>query len=194
MTFKAHTADSLKKKLDEFTDAGKRLPNTHGIKLLLIKVGLLKNKCSKCSITKWQGEKISLHLDHIDGNPRNNSILNLRILCPNCHSQTETYCGKNTTRKKNENHCIDCNKKLSASWSTRCRSCFGKQRQQETKIEWPSNEKLIQLIKNHTMEAIAKKLSVSSNAIRKHCKNHGIDYQKIKYFECFLNHLDIGRY
>ena len=71
--------------------------NTHHLKNRLIKSGLLENKCSndRCSVTNmWNGEKISLHLDHINGNRSDCRIKNLRLLCPNCHSQTETYAGK----------------------------------------------------------------------------------------------------
>jgi len=42
----------------------------------------------------WNGKKLRLQLDHIDGNSDNNSLYNLRILCPNCHTQTETYGAK----------------------------------------------------------------------------------------------------
>lgn len=52
-------------------------------------------KCSECSIKDWQGKPISLHLDHIDGNPGNNLPNNFRLLCPNCHSQTLSYGSKN---------------------------------------------------------------------------------------------------
>lgn len=50
--------------------------------------------CSRCGINEWQGEELSLHLDHINGIRNDNRLENLRFLCPNCHSLTETYCGK----------------------------------------------------------------------------------------------------
>jgi len=52
-------------------------------------------KCTICSISDWQGQPISLHLDHADGDPSNNAPTNLRLLCPNCHSQTPSYGAKN---------------------------------------------------------------------------------------------------
>lgn len=48
--------------------------------------------CSGCLLDKWLGNEITLQVDHIDGDFKNNVIENLRFLCPNCHSQTETYC------------------------------------------------------------------------------------------------------
>ena len=64
------------------------------LKNRLIKDGIKKNKCDICGITEWNGKYISIQLDHIDGNPHNHLLKNLRMTCPNCHSQTETYCGK----------------------------------------------------------------------------------------------------
>lgn len=58
------------------------------------------NQCLICGISEWQGKPLKLELDHIDGNCLNNRRENLRALCPNCHSQTETYCGKNVKRKR----------------------------------------------------------------------------------------------
>lgn len=61
----------------------------------LIKDKILIDECSRCGIDSWQDEPIVLHLDHINGVNTDHRIENLRLLCPNCHSQTETYCGRN---------------------------------------------------------------------------------------------------
>ena len=59
---------------------------------------LLENaghKCEKCGVSnEWNGMPLTLQVDHIDGNASNNDIHNLMILCPNCHSQTDTYGNK----------------------------------------------------------------------------------------------------
>lgn len=52
-------------------------------------------KCSCCGISDWNGNPINLEIDHKDGDPYNDSPDNLRFICPNCHSQTDTYRGKN---------------------------------------------------------------------------------------------------
>jgi len=54
-----------------------------------------KEGCWECGITEWNGKNIVLELEHIDGNSSNNLEENLSLLCPNCHSQTNTYKGKN---------------------------------------------------------------------------------------------------
>lgn len=52
--------------------------------------------CSKCQASEWLGEPLTLELDHKNGDRMNNSIANLRWLCPNCHSQTETFKSRNS--------------------------------------------------------------------------------------------------
>ena len=62
------------------------------------------NKCLICGITDdWMEKKLKLQLDHIDGNSSNNSRENLRLLCPNCHSQTENFCGCKKTGRVSDN-------------------------------------------------------------------------------------------
>ena len=51
----------------------------------------LGHQCRKCEMTLWNDQPITLELEHIDGNNRNNSRENLTLLCPNCHSQTPTW-------------------------------------------------------------------------------------------------------
>lgn len=53
------------------------------------------NFCSCCRLSNWLGANITLEIHHIDGNYKNNKLENLELLCPNCHSLTNTYKGKN---------------------------------------------------------------------------------------------------
>lgn len=68
---------------------------TGHLKRRLIEEGLKENRCEKCGIKEWNNKKIVCQLDHINGIPTDHRLENLRILCPNCHSQTDTFCGKN---------------------------------------------------------------------------------------------------
>lgn len=68
---------------------------TFKLKKRLISEGIKQNKCEVCGITAWQGSMIKCELDHIDGNRNNHLLSNLRIICPNCHSQTDTFRAKN---------------------------------------------------------------------------------------------------
>lgn len=52
---------------------------------------LVPYECRECGISEWNGKPLTLQLDHIDGDRTNNALDNLRLLCPNCHSQTETW-------------------------------------------------------------------------------------------------------
>ena len=61
----------------------------------LLKDGLKENKCEICDSSTWLDKPIKLELHHIDGNRNNNLIENIQLLCPNCHSYTDTYKGKN---------------------------------------------------------------------------------------------------
>jgi Zn finger protein HypA/HybF involved in hydrogenase expression len=69
--------------------------STVRIKKLLFKYNIKSYKCEECNINQTYNNKpIVLQLHHIDGNNSNNSIKNFQILCPNCHSQTQTFRSK----------------------------------------------------------------------------------------------------
>ncbi len=69
------------------------------LKQKLIQQGILLNLCTACGIDpEWNGLPLVLSLDHINGKPDDNRLANLRLLCPNCHSQTHNYTGRKTRK------------------------------------------------------------------------------------------------
>lgn len=80
------------KKLEEILVKNSTYTNNTHIKKYLYESGLKEQKCEVCGITDWNTKKITLELEHINGDNFDHRIENLLILCPNCHSQTETYC------------------------------------------------------------------------------------------------------
>jgi hypothetical protein len=83
-----------RKELDEILIENSTYISSGNLKRRLIKEGLLKNECKICKISEWLGKPITLQLDHENGIHDDNRLSNLRILCPNCHTQTETWGGK----------------------------------------------------------------------------------------------------
>jgi hypothetical protein len=72
-----------------------RKESTNKLKRALIETGV-PEKCALCPLgPRWNGKKLVLQIDHLDGNNLDNRRENLRFLCPNCHSQTDTFCSKN---------------------------------------------------------------------------------------------------
>lgn len=143
------------------------------IKKRLLASGLLY-KCSECGIAEWNGKSLSLHLDHINGINNDNRKENLRLLCPNCHSQTDTYCGKNNKSSKAKDYkCSVCgvSKKTSASM---CSPCAQKNKSIPKKIIWPSVEEMKTIIWSMPTSKLAKQLGVSDKAIEKFCKKHKV--------------------
>lgn len=166
---------------------------SHKLKNRLIKEGLKEHKCENCNNTEWLGQPIPIELHHIDGDDSNNLLENLQLLCPNCHSLTETFRAKNKKSKSIINNINDVKdiktpdiyikkekikiekpiKKLNI-----CKEC-GKETPNETfcsnecrnifmSKNIPSKEQLIEdfkLLKSNIQ--VGKKYNVSDNGVKK---------------------------
>lgn len=84
--------------LETILVAGSTYPSSR-LRLRIIAAGLRESRCETCGLTDWLGAPLSLALDHINGDPTDNRLENLRILCPNCHAQTETWCGRSANKR-----------------------------------------------------------------------------------------------
>ena len=173
--------------------------NSNNLRLRLIRQGIKESKCEICLNTEWKNKPIPLELDHINGDRYDNRLDNLRILCPNCHAQTPTYCSKNRLKvnnaslpqlaegvdsnsiksgfnspekHQNKKHYCSCGNKLSSLRNKQCLKCFNLCR--ATKIDWPPIHELHKKVLETNFSTVAKELNVSDNAIRKRLKTYGI--------------------
>lgn len=146
------------------------------LKKRLLKENLKTNCCEICGQpNEWYGKPLTLILDHINGDPLDNRIENLRIICPNCDATLATYRGRNTKASKNrsvkpKNHyfCDACGAALNKKTKTgKCLSCS---RLSRRKVVRPEKEILAAQIKNFGYVATAKQYGVSDVALRKWLK------------------------
>jgi hypothetical protein len=97
-----------------------------------------EHKCAVCNLGNiWNNKPLTLQLDHINGNHFDNSKDNLRLLCPNCHTQTETFASRNSKNKKNMfKHCITCKININKNnISNMCKKCYIKSTNKEIQNE-----------------------------------------------------------
>jgi hypothetical protein len=146
-----------------------------GLKNRLLDANLIKNECSECKLVKWNGKNITLQLDHINGDHWDHRLENLRILCPNCHSQTETYCTRGVGSHNPRFRKCKCGSDILYSSNT-CRACSKRNK----KIMWPNNNWIIEALNGSNFLALSKQLGVSDVAIRNHLKREGIDVKSIR--------------
>lgn len=140
------------------------------LKKKIIKENIIEYKCSECENKgTWNNKKLVLVLDHINGIRNDHRLENIRFLCPNCNSQTSTFCGRNGRKKKYDVFCKCGNEK--SSTSEVCKKCHMKKLStlpRKTKINWPKKLEMKELLRKHkTRVALGKLLGVSDNAVKK---------------------------
>ena len=83
--------------IETLLSQGRRRSRFH-LKARLIEAGLKEPRCERCGLTDWRGKPLPLELHHVNGDGHDNRLENLLLLCPNCHSQTDTWGGRNRRR------------------------------------------------------------------------------------------------
>ena len=145
------------------------------LKKRLIKSGALVEKCSICPVTDtWNGKKLVLILDHVNGIPNDNRLENLRLVCPNCNSQLDTFCGGHRNKATHTEKCKMCGKEslgkaLFCSPECKKQWYIGKR-----KAERPDINELLKEVNDYGYRATARKYHVSDNAVKKWIVAEGI--------------------
>lgn len=148
------------------------------IRRRIIREQLIPYECKGCKNNgTWNGKELSLHLEHMNGIGNDHRLENLCFLCPNCHSQTDTYSGKNNIRVPKPT-CLKCSKGISRTTKNQlCQGCFAKERNsakglRRRKVVRPDKETLLKEIQDMGYVKTGKKYAVSDNAIRKWLKSY----------------------
>jgi len=146
--------------LGEILVEGSSFSRAH-LKERLLEAGLLEYKCYICGLADWLNKPISLELDHINGISDDHRLENLRFLCPNCHSQTETFGCKR--KKKFKVRVSD----LDPRWRNRPNL-------KNRKVVRPSKERLSNMLWSIPTTSVARIFGVSDKAVEKWAKSYQI--------------------
>ena len=130
--------------------------------------------CAICGqLPIWNNKPLTLILDHINGNNKDQRLENLRWVCPNCNQQLDTTGSKNQAYKKEiikeEKYCVDCGVVITKN-SERCSQCS--QLKNASDIKYLNRDELKDLIRNKSFVEIGKMFNISDNAVRKWCDKH----------------------
>jgi hypothetical protein len=147
------------------------------LKQRLYESGLKLRRCEMCGQGEvWNGQRMSLIIDHVNGVATDNRLENLRIVCPNCAATLDTHCGRKNRIRRPPQHCLHCAEPFVPRYakqrycSRRCGVHAPDARRthpERRKVERPSHLQLVADLRELSMEAAARKYGVSSNAVRK---------------------------
>lgn len=147
------------------------------LKSRLLDARLLVNQCYECNQPPtWNGKSLTLQLDHINGISDDNRLSNLRLLCPNCHSQTLNFAGRKRRIIQEDRLCCQCGQTMGKSCKKDlCRQCeITQDRPNSRKVERPPIEIIQQQVRDFGYTATGRYYGVSDNAVRKWLKNTGM--------------------
>ena len=150
------------------------------LKERLYAAGLKRRECEMCGQGEdWNGRRMALILDHVNGVATDHRLENLQIVCPNCAATLPTHCGKNIPR---ESDCLHCGRTFVIKHrghrycSRRCsvsdNSCGP--RPERRKVERPPTDRLLAEVEELGYVAVGKKYGVSDNAVRKWLRAEGV--------------------
>jgi hypothetical protein len=152
--------------------------NGRDLKRKLISAGLKLDICEECGQKPvWNNKPLVLQLDHINGNNNDNRIENLRILCPHCHTQTDTFAGRNCAHAKPKKVCPNCNAQFNSRLKhcAKCATWRTNPRPSRHKVPHPTAEELKALVWSKPLTQLAVDLGVSDSAIHKWCRRLGVE-------------------
>jgi hypothetical protein len=136
----------------------------------------LTEECNECGMgSEWNSKPLTLQIEHLNGIHDDNRLENLCLLCPNCHSQTETFAGRNARkRSKMTSFCLCGSKKTPTAKS--CMKCR-ELPPPKTKIDWPHSSELIRWkTSGESYESIGRQLGVTGAAVKKRIKKFQRSY------------------
>lgn len=174
---KGHKICKNKKSALEYIQKEQEHIKSSTLRKKLIEDGIKKHKCEQCELVEWLEKPIPLELHHIDGNRFNFELVNLQLLCPNCHSLTENYGSKNKKVRKISKKIIE-KTKINKEKKCECgnvikrksKNCIECSKKKQRKVKRPEYELLIKQVSELGYSGTGRLYGVSNVSIKKWVK------------------------